>query len=260
VTSSSRSASRPLDPRQQLVLLARQLRITDLDQATGRCLAVSLQLALEAHRRDGTEVNLVKWRVNDDPAYIDHWAVQFDDGRVLDLTRVQVDGTHEPVCSIDDYPAHYTHRRIYPASLLRDAYIEGGESTGQRLSNGFLWARGLALFCFDADVALQCRDPRLGIAALREFGFFLACFAISGLTHALEGRVERLLRRLHERADFSARAGGEPIAGRSSTERASGSTIIDLARHKTMRTFGRGATIASRSSPAKAACVAKLRK
>jgi hypothetical protein len=148
---------------------------------------------------------LVKWRVKDDPAYVDHWAVLLDADNVVDLTRVQVDGSTKLVCRIGDYPANYVNRRIYPAALLGPAYAARRAPGAARLSNAFLWTCGTTLLRHDLSAALRRREWRGGRAALDEFATFLTCFTFSCLTRALERRARRLLGRLRPHAEPSAR-------------------------------------------------------
>ena len=192
-------------PIQTFTSLARKFQILSKDEAAGRCLSVSLEFALAAQRQLDVDVELVKWRVKDDPDYVDHWAVLLDSDNVVDLTRVQVDGSTKMVCRIGDYPTNYVNRRVYPASLLGPAYPARRAPGAARLSNTFLWRCGTQLLRHDLAAALRGRDPRSARVALDEFTTFLTCFAISSLTRALEKRASRLLGRLRRHAEPSAR-------------------------------------------------------
>jgi hypothetical protein len=192
-------------PIQAFTTLARKFQILSADEAAGRCLSVSLEFALAAERQLGVDPQLVKWRVKDDPAYVDHWAVLLDSDNVIDLTRVQVDGSTKMICPIGDYPANYVNRRVYPTSLLGPAYLSRRAPGAARLSNTFLWSCGTRLLRHDLAAALRGRDLRGARAALDEFATFLTCFAISSLTRTLETRASRLLGRLSRHAEPSAR-------------------------------------------------------
>jgi hypothetical protein len=61
---------------------------------------------------------LVVWSVVRDAHFRDHWAVLVGPGLVIDLTRVQVDGSREIVHAMDSYPSNYRRPRTYPAALL----------------------------------------------------------------------------------------------------------------------------------------------
>jgi len=185
--------------------LARKFQILAADQAAGRCLSVSLEFALAARRQLGAEVQLVKWRVRDDPAYLDHWAVLLDNDTVVDLTHVQVDGSTKLVCRVTDYPSNYVNRCVYPAALLSAAYAARQAPHAARLSDGFLWTCGTRLLGHDLRASLRSLHGGRAVAALREFATFLACFAFGVLTRALERRASRLLGRLRPHADVSAR-------------------------------------------------------
>jgi hypothetical protein len=96
---------------------AAALRARSLGDATGRCLALSLDFCRVA-RRQGVAAELVVWSVVRDRHFRDHWAVLVGSGLVIDLTRVQVDGSREIVHGLDSYPSNYLRPRSYPAALL----------------------------------------------------------------------------------------------------------------------------------------------
>jgi hypothetical protein len=189
----------------RLVRLAKQFRVRKTE-AEGRCLSASLELAEAALQRHGMRVELVKWHVADDPSYVDHWAVLLDADNVIDLTRVQVDGTLRLVSSIDAYPESFQRRRVYPASLLLDAYVEPGASDRARLSDRFMWQCGTRLFRFDMAEALRRRDIALAALAIREVATFINCFSFGWMRRVLEARSQMLLARLQQRPDVSARS------------------------------------------------------
>ncbi len=120
---------------QRLVSLAKRFQITRADEAAGHCLSLSLDFALVAKHLHDIDVDLVKWTVADDPAYVDHWAVVLHGDTVIDLTRVQVDGTTHLTAAMVDYPANFRTPRIYPASLLARAYADARTQDSARLSN-----------------------------------------------------------------------------------------------------------------------------
>jgi hypothetical protein len=189
-----------------LTALAKRLCITSRDEAAGRCLSASLDLAVQARERHGLEVTLVKWRVLGDPHFVDHWAVLHDADTVLDLTRVQVDGRRQLVCALNSYPANFVNQRLYPASVVLADYVASNPTKGSRLSNGFLWACGTALFRFDVTQAWHQRNFSLARAALHEAGTFVKCFATSGLTRWLENRSRQLIENLQAQPNVSARS------------------------------------------------------
>ena len=104
-----------------IVRLAGRLRADTARLARGRCLALSLELCRQAQAH-GIALRLVVWSVADDPSYCDHWAVLLDDGSVLDLTRVQVDGCKRLIHELHDYPATYRRPRVYSAAGLLPTY------------------------------------------------------------------------------------------------------------------------------------------
>ena len=182
----------------QIVALAQTLNVTHAEAAAGRCLALSLELASEALREHGLQLELVTWRVRGDPTYADHWAVQLDDDHVVDLTRVQVDGSTRLVSPLDDYPRHYVRRRVYPARLLLGAYGEPGAADGALLSPRFMWGCRMRLLRFDFGRAVRELNV-VGLAsALREAVAFLGCFGVACLLHRLHGREITLRARLKQ--------------------------------------------------------------
>jgi len=188
---------------QRLVSLARRFQITRADEAAGHCLSLSLDFALVAKHLHDIDVDLVKWTVADDPAYVDHWAVILHGDTVIDLTRVQVDGATHLTAAMADYPANFRSPRIYPASLLAKPYTDSRTQDNARLSNRFLWTCGTRLLAFDLKAAARHRDARHALLALREGRTFLGLFMLGCLTRALENRARKLMSRLHAQPDMA---------------------------------------------------------
>ncbi len=101
----------------RLMRAAAALRARNLADASGSCLAISLDFCRVACRQ-GVSADLVVWSVAGDKHYRDHWAVLLGQGLVIDLTRLQVDGSREMLHALDSYPSHYKRPRSYPAALL----------------------------------------------------------------------------------------------------------------------------------------------
>ena len=240
--------------RQTLVRLARRLQITERHIAAGLCLSISMELALAVCDQCGGDVRLVRWRVVDDPQFVDHWAVEFDADRVLDLTRVQVDGSKGLICPVAGYPANYVGRAAYPVSLFADAYLAQGGSRRRRLSDKFLWTCGAGRLGFDLSRAYHAFDTRAGMSALVEFARFARCFLVGATVRALQRRVHTLLRRSLARADFAAetaQGSWESLLTRPEPRSAS---VVDLLAYKARRdASGHGAaptsTVRSNRSP-----------
>ena len=196
-----------ISSRQRLVSLARRFETGRAGDAAGRCLSLSLEVALAARAQLGIDVQLVTWHVVGDPTYIDHWAVLLDDQTVIDPTRVQVDGRRRLLSPLADYPGHFSNRRVYPASLLLDAYAESETRGGTRLTNSFLWTCGTRQLRFDLAAAWRERKLGRAAAALSQARTFASCFVIGALTRAIEKRMLTLMGRLHTQPDLSARNG-----------------------------------------------------
>jgi hypothetical protein len=186
-----------------LIALAHGMRLRTADEAAGRCLAVSLDLTLAAHEQLGLATRVVKWRVTDDPHFVDHWAVMLDDDRVIDLTRVQVDGNARLVSRLADYPANYCDPRVYPAALLMHDYAKYGSTGEGRLSNRFMWTCGIRLLSHDLLDAARIGDVGSALSSLRESARFMGRFIVGCATRALDARARRLVDRLTSVPDIN---------------------------------------------------------
>jgi hypothetical protein len=178
---------------QRLLRLARQHQITDAREARGRCLSASLSFAAAAQAQ-GLGIDLIRWDVVDDPAYLDHWALRLASGTVIDLTRVQVDGKSGINWTQADYPAAvYRHPQVYPSQLfLRGAMVPGTQDG--RLPMQFLFGVGWARFRFDAARALRALAlGDLGRATRSTARFFIG-FCLQRALCAMENRLARQLR------------------------------------------------------------------
>jgi hypothetical protein len=186
--------------------LARPLRLTRVDEAAGRCLSASLDLAHRALLQHGVALQLVKWCVLGDPHYVDHWAVLRDADSVWDVTRIQVDARRELVYGLDSYPPNFQNRRIYPASLLLAQYTPASTDSSPRLPSHFLWHCGTSLLRFDLGQAWQQRSLSLAWSTALEGGRFLKYFWTASFTRWLEQRSRQLLTRLQAQPTLSARS------------------------------------------------------
>jgi hypothetical protein len=230
--------------RQTLVRLAKRLQITDRQAAAGVCLSLSMELALWVRARCGADVRLVRWRVVGDPQYLDHWAVEFDADRVVDLTRVQVDGSRALICPVDGYPLNYTHRSSYPVSLFEDAYAASGGSSNERLADRFLWRCGVRRFGADLGAAYHGFDLRGLLAALGEFARFVEHFAVGMLTRALARRAHELLRRASVHTEFSALTLRGGVRDEVPEVEFHASSVVDLEDYKARHADAHGADAA----------------
>ncbi len=108
-------------PGKRLLRIAQALRARTAAQAKGFCFASTMEFSLAA-RQEGLHADVVVWSVRDDPDFLEHWAVLFGKDQVVDLTRLQVDGRHGVSFHVDDYPANFVRRRVYPAQLFLPGY------------------------------------------------------------------------------------------------------------------------------------------
>jgi hypothetical protein len=141
---------------QHLLQMAMRFHFDEAREAHGRCFAATLELAALAERKNIT-VELVRWQVQEDHDFCDHWAVVYGRNTVIDLTRVQVDGNAGLVHSIASYPANYCRPRFYPSEVLLPQFRRLGELQLNRLPLWFMWESGLALTRHDIATAFKAR-------------------------------------------------------------------------------------------------------
>lgn len=194
--------SRPL---RALVGFARRHSLRSVREARGRCLHATLVLGQEARRLKLLDrVRFVRWKVRNDPHYLEHWAMLTDDDEVLDLTDVQVDGTRRVQRQLGDYPTDFGAPSIYPPEPLLDIYAEVcGQAQGERFSRTQLWKLQRQVLALDARAGLERASPR----ALLRVAAGLAALALR-LTRDL------WLERLRERAGrlgYSTRLADSPL-------------------------------------------------
>ena len=153
-------------------------RYDTLVNSRGLCLHASVEFGREA-RRLGIDSRLffVRWRVRNDLNYLEHWAVATENGRVLDLTAVQVDGDPRPLRRVEEYPVNYVRPRLYPASVVLDAMTGHVLTADHHYLRRQVWRLHLQLFRHDAAEAVWSASPRAlyeAIAAISR-----CCFSLS---------------------------------------------------------------------------------
>jgi hypothetical protein len=102
---------------QRLTRIAHSLRARTRAQAQGRCMTTALAFC-HAALQENVAAEVVVWAVKGDPDFLDHWAVLLGHHRVVDLTRMQVDGRTDLSYTLEDYPANFARRRVYPAQIF----------------------------------------------------------------------------------------------------------------------------------------------
>ena len=75
---------------EKLIIEAKKVRATTIEQAHGTCLMMSLEFCQLAEQLN-VPVELVMWPIKNEPVFCDHWAVRISRNQVIDLTRIQVD-------------------------------------------------------------------------------------------------------------------------------------------------------------------------
>jgi hypothetical protein len=200
--------------RMRLLKLARSLAVRDPRAASGLCLARSLEFAHVAASKGHTGLQLVRWRVQGDPQFLDHWAVWLDEDFVIDLTRAQVDGQTHIAGPAHAYPSNYTHSRHYPAELLLpDLPWKAAGSLGP-LSRPHLTRMAARLLHHDCARAWALRSPRWAAESLLTFGSFHAWLAVRDATRMLRARAAELTQILASQPSF---APGSPWRSRLRT-------------------------------------------
>lgn len=159
-------------------------------ESRGLCFQATLALG-HAARQLGLQgqVAFVRWSVRRDVNFLEHWALLLGDGRVLDMTAVQVDGNPDPLRRLAGYPANYVRPRQYPAAIVlavMDRHVQG---VGRSFSRRLLWVLHRQLFRHDAGHALRARSPLALTDAVAEL---LRRAATLCAGYLLERAVERM--------------------------------------------------------------------
>lgn len=187
-----------------ILQLGRRHQIRRRSDAAGRCLVASLEFVRLVRQRFGVELDLVRWDVVDDPEFVDHWAVSLGASRVIDLTRVQVDGDRRIQSDIDDYPPNLRAPTVYPSAPLLGLYRRIGPTAGDRLPGRFMLSCAVKLFAHDLARAWRGRSAHLLLRALRQFHRQLSLLLHGTLVRGLERCLGTLLARIAMRGDLSA--------------------------------------------------------
>jgi hypothetical protein len=138
-------------------------------ESRGLCLQATLTLGREAHRL-GLEgqVTFVRWCVRRDADFLEHWALMLGNGRVLDMTAVQVDGNPQPLRWLASYPANYVRPRQYPAAIVLAVMDRHVLEPDRHFSRRLLWGLHRRLFRHDAGKAFRGYSPLALIDAVAE--------------------------------------------------------------------------------------------
>lgn len=168
-----------------------------LSAAQGTCLHATMELAAEALRLGlDRSASVVRWCVCGDPAFLEHWALALESGRVLDTTAVQVDGNPQPLRRLDEYPANYRSPRHYPIEAMSDFIDTCSVTTDHRYPLRQVWKLHCGLFSHDAREAVRSGAPA---ALLKAFAAILTCsfgLSLAYMTERASARAESLMRRV----------------------------------------------------------------
>ena len=166
-------------------------------ESSGLCFHATLTLGQVA-RRMGLEekVAFVRWRVQRDVNFLEHWAVVLDSGTVLDMTAIQVDGNPNPLRRVESYPANYVRPRQYPAAIVLSAMERPVLEAERHFSRRMLWSLHVRLFRHDAARALRSRSIRALADAVDELARRGATLSVGYLLERAIGRMSRILVRM----------------------------------------------------------------
>jgi hypothetical protein len=166
-------------------------------EAGGWCFQATLTLGQEA-RRLGLEgqVSFVRWRVRSDLNFLEHWALVLDDGRVLDMTAVQVDGNPDPLRRLASYPANYVRPRQYPTALVLAVMECQVPESYRHFSRWLIWQLHRRLFRHDVAKALRERSPLDLIDAAAELVRRGVTLCTGYMLELAIGRMSRILVRM----------------------------------------------------------------
>jgi hypothetical protein len=174
---------------------ANRVAIRSADDAKGKCFQTSARFAIAFS--EFVDLRLIRWEVKGDADYCEHWCIGLSDTEVLDLTRVQVDGTKDVLHHIDDYPDNYRQMRQYPAStiLSKDSYLQEGSLKGG-LNISPVRMR-LAMLRFDLVNAENTPKYSIFGNGMRELSRLICWMLMSKIVDRLETRQRLLIRRLN---------------------------------------------------------------
>ena len=178
-----------------LMTMAAMLRAKTLDEAHGRCFSLSLDLCAQATQQD-IPVDLIVWQIAHDKQFLEHWAVLIEKSKVIDLSRVQIDDKKGLVFDIDDYPENFHSPRIYPSSLFLSQYVMNRSEENDRLASRFFWKSRMALCRYDIVLAIRSSKISQMFDAICALAKFCMLHPLNSLLRRLEGRKQKLLKRL----------------------------------------------------------------
>jgi len=163
-------------------------------EARGVCLWASVEMAARAAQLGlSDQVCLLRWRLNGDLAYLEHWALKVSDDRVLDLTAIQVDGNPTPWRQLASYPSHYGTPSQYPIELVLPHVPPRVASA--RIQRRVLWRLHRELARYEVALAMRRKALTECAAAGRALCAVASRLALGFL---LERAIERLSLLLHK--------------------------------------------------------------
>ena len=177
-----------------LIEQANRVAIRSAEEAKGTCFLTSAKFAIAFS--EFIDLRLVRWEVTDDADYCEHWCIGISDTEVLDLTRVQVDGTTAVLHHIDNYPPNYTRMRRYPSSAI----FSKGDFSAQGVIGAALKISpiGMRLAMLRYDLANAENPPKFSILVngILDVSRFTCWILLSQVVVRLEARQKLLSARI----------------------------------------------------------------
>jgi hypothetical protein len=195
---------KPTHDQVVLLHLARRMKVRNRRQAIGRCFGASFACAALAHKK-GVRVLLIRWKVVNDKAYADHWAIRFSDDLAMDLTSAQFDSHAAVLRRLDAYPINFLEPMEYPFEIFLK--LLGSKLDICQLTTRSMLGVYARLFFYDA-AKFQDRKIKwnIGGAGLR---FLKECLSLVG------GELGRWARRrkvgIQERGEIYDLANTAPV-------------------------------------------------
>ena len=180
--------------RSLLIQQANRVAVRNAEKAKGKCFLTSAKFAVAFS--EFVDLRLIRWEVTEDADYCEHWCIGISDTEVLDLTRVQVDGTTDVLQHINDYPTNYKQVRQYPLSAIFSKRHFSGESLIGAAVN--ISPIGMRLAMLRYDLANAENFPKYSILGngILDLSRFICWMLLSRVVDRLEARRKLLSARI----------------------------------------------------------------
>lgn len=182
--------------RRLLVQQANRVAIRGAEEAKGKCFLTSAKFAIAFS--EFVDLRLIRWEVVDDADYREHWCIGISDTEVLDLTRVQVDGTDGVLHHVNNYPANYIQMRQYPASRILSKCRHSPDCVRDGVLNISPMGMRLAMLRYDLANAGNASKYSILGNGIHELCRLICWMLLSKIVDRLETRQRLLCERLEK--------------------------------------------------------------